>query len=443
MQTHPTVFEYGHLCADKQLALLKGYVFIPELDFTYLEQRCLTEDGSDFNQLLQPRFIQGCRLLQVKSYAGVIFVPSGQHIEVLPKTGRKSESLADARKTLLVMLQALGEFRHIELESTRIETLSMPLLEVFIIHFLESVNHVVKRGLRRDYVAVEDNLLVKKGKLNVAKQIKHNLTQQQRFYCEFDEYLNDNPVNRLLKSALIKVRSYCTSHHNHKFSNELLFALDDVPASNNVKHDFNQVQLSRGMAHYRPALAWAKLILGGFSPMSMKGDNDSPTLLFPMEVVFEAYVAQVLHKQLPSHLQLRTQIASRRLAVHVKESSSKELFVLKPDLLIEHNTTPVYVLDTKWKLVDGTDASNKYGLSQADFYQMFAYGHKYLAGEGELFLIYPATDSFSQPIKGYFQLAEKLRLLVVPFVIDTGGKSHLIYDFSTLRTSHSARLNIT
>lgn len=75
MQTHPTVFEYGHLCADKQLALLKGYVFIPDQDFTYLEQRCLTEDGSDFNQLLQPRCIQGCRLLQVKSYAGVVIPP--------------------------------------------------------------------------------------------------------------------------------------------------------------------------------------------------------------------------------------------------------------------------------------------------------------------------------------------------------------------------------
>jgi 5-methylcytosine-specific restriction enzyme subunit McrC len=28
---------------------------------------------------------------------------------------------------------------------------------------------------------------------------------------------------------------------------------------------------------------------------------------------------------------------------------------------------------------NGTD---KYGLSQADFYQMFAYGHKYLKGGG-------------------------------------------------------------
>lgn len=429
MQTHPSVFEYGHLCTDKRQAQIKGYTCIPELDFSYLEQRCLTEDSSSFNQLLQPRFIQGCRLLQVKRYAGVIFVPSGQHIEVLPKTGRRSGSLTGARKTLLVMLQALGEFRHIELENTRIETLDMPLLEVFITHFLESVNHVVKRGLRREYVGLEDNLLVKKGKLNISKQIKHNLTQQQKFYCEFDDYLNNNPVNRLLKSAILKVRSYCENHHSQKFLNELLFAFDDVPVSNNVKQDFNQVQLSRAMAHYRPSLAWAKLILGGLSPMSMKGDNDSPTLLFPMEVVFEAYVAKVLHKQLPSHLQLHTQVTSKRLALHVKEGASKELFILKPDLLIEHGDTPVYVLDTKWKLIDSADAANKYGLAQADFYQMFAYGQKYLKGKGELILIYPSTERFYKPIEGRFQLSETLNLRVIPFIIDAYGESKLLYEF--------------
>lgn len=431
MQAHPSVFEYGHLCTDKRQAQLKGYTFIPGLDFSYLEQRCLTEDSSGFNQLLQPRFIQGCRLLQVKSYAGVIFVPSGQHIEVLPKTGRRSGALSDARKTLLVMLQALGEFRHIELESTRIETLDMPLLEVFITHFLESVNHVVKRGLRREYVGLEDNLLVKKGKLNISKQIKHNLTQQQRFYCEFDDYLHNSPVNRLIKSALLKVRSYCRNHRSQKLLNELLFAFDDVPTSSDVKQDFNQVQPARGMVYYKPALAWAKLILGGYSPISMKGDSDSPTLLFPMEVVFEAYVAQVLSQQLPNHLQLRTQVASKRLAVHVKENSSKELFLLKPDLLIEKDAKPIYVLDTKWKLINGADGAKKYGLAQTDFYQMFAYGQKYLKGEGDLFLIYPATENFLKPIEGFFQLSDTLRLYVVPFQIDNGGKSGLLYDFKT------------
>lgn len=61
------------------------------------------------------------------------------------------------------------------------------------------------------------------------------------------------------------------------------------------------------------------------------------------------------------------------------------------------------VMDTKWKLVNSSQQTKSlYGLAQADFYQMFAYGQKYLGGNGEMYLIYPAHDDFSQPIPAAF-----------------------------------------
>ena len=55
----------------------------------------------------------------------------------------------------------------------------------------------------------------------------------------------------------------------------------------------------------------------------------------------------------------------------------------------------------------------------------------FIKGEGDLFLIYPATENFLKPIEGFFQLSDTLRLYVVPFQIDNGGKSGLLYDFKT------------
>ena len=37
-------------------------------------------------------------------------------------------------------------------------------------------------------------------------------------------------------------------------------------------------------------------------------------------------------------------------------------------------------------------------MSQADFYQLFTYGQKYLDGRGELALIYPRTVQLTQPL---------------------------------------------
>lgn len=57
---------------------------------------------------------------------------------------------------------------------------------------------------------------------------------------------------------------------------------------------------------------------------------------------------------------------------------------------------------------------DKYGLSQSDFYQLFAYGHRYLPGEGQMLLIYPMTHRFQQPLP-VFTYSQHLHLRVVPF----------------------------
>lgn len=58
-----------------------------------------------------------------------------------------------------------------------------------------------------------------------------------------------------------------------------------------------------------------------------------------------------------------------------------------------------------------------YWLAQSEFYQIFAYGQKYLNGIGEMYLIYPAHDDFDQPIPQHFAFSDTLKLWVVPYQI--------------------------
>lgn len=252
-----------------------------------------------------------------------------------------------------------------------------------------------------------------KGKLLTAMQLKHNLFNKHRFYVEYDEYLQDRPVNRLIHSALYKVAQYTRLNTSQKLCRELIFAFIDVPRSHNIKQDFASMKLTRGMDHYHRPLDWARLILEGSTPLSMRGKTEALSLLFPMEAVFEAYVASILRKQIRPPLVLKEQVRSRYL-VHF---NGTRWFNLKPDILIQNQDKAVLVMDTKWKLLDSRKAnsSDKLGLSQADFYQMLAYGHKYLNGEGDLVLIYPKTDQFSEAIPHSFNFDENLRLWVVPF----------------------------
>jgi 5-methylcytosine-specific restriction enzyme subunit McrC len=321
-----------------------------------------------------------------------------------------------------MMLKALKNFRHIQTNNANLAINERPLLEIFISQFLAAVNTLVKRGLRSEYVRCEDNLAFLKGKLIIAKQIQVNFVNKHKFYVEYDEYLQDRPINRLVHSALRKVSIYSQSADNQKLTQELLFAFADIPPSINIKNDFSRIKLDRGMNYYQVPLAWTKLILEGFSPLTMQGTSNAFSLLFPMEAVFESYVASILNKQVPNDLRLKTQASSEYLVNH----NNKIRFLLKPDLLLQKKIgddkgKDVSVLDTKWKLINGNDESNKFGLSQTDFYQMFAYGHKYLNGSGELFLIYPSHDDFKNPIEHSFNFDnnESLRLWIIPFDINS------------------------
>jgi 5-methylcytosine-specific restriction enzyme subunit McrC len=177
-------------------------------------------------------------------------------------------------------------------------------------------------------------------------------------------------------------------------------------------------RLDRGMGHYADALAWARLILEEESPLTGIGGQRAPSLLFPMEAVFEAFVAKHLARQISQTLVLKTQARSHHLVRHREQ----KWFRLKPDLLIRDIDRDLLVLDTKWKLLDGlkSNGTDKYGLSQSDFYQLQAYGQSYLDGQGDVILIYPKTAAFDLPLPVFeFPKTDGLRLWVLPFCLSS------------------------
>lgn len=441
------LFEYCYLVSQESDVISKPYEVevVTPAAFRYLKEIAL--GAGDDNRLFRLCRKQGAEALQVQNYAGVIFTPDGTQIEVLPKLVRGSlnsnvdsgKSIEDyrneARKALLVMLRALKGFSHIQTSSANVQQQKMPLLEVFISQFLDSLSNLVKKGIRSDYVRQEDNLSFLKGKLDIAKHLRKNVVTKHKFYCEYDEFLQDRPANRLLHSALYKLRSFTRNSANQKRLQELLFVFDEIPQSADYKSDFARLRIDRGMSYYETPLAWARLILEGFSPQTMQGNNHAISLLFPMEKVFEDYVAMVLRQQLHRDYQLKTQASSKYLVTH----NQNQWFKLKPDLVIKKDKQVISVLDTKWKLIDPSKAngSDKYGLSQSDFYQMFAYGNNYFDDEAqcdrEMFLIYPAHGGFEKPIEQSFDFrlsnGRSLKLWVVPFVIETqtGAISRVVW----------------
>ena len=404
MNKHHVIFEYSNITKN----------CISESAFAWLTRYILEDEEK------QPPFIKhyGDKL-QVKNYVGIIETPCGTCIEVLPKI-YKNETEEEQRKSkelLWKMLSVVYDLKSLEATEASLEKHSGRLIDILISAFLKIVSSIVHRGLRSDYVRIQAERHFIKGRLRVNQQLRQPLSKQHKFQIEYDCFLPNRPENRLLKTALQKVLKWTLDSDNQRHIRQLLLHFDEIPTSIQAKQDLISWSTQRDMVYYQTAKPWVELIITEQTPWFNKGSWQGISLLFPMETLFEKYVAKQLKKQLVNNFELRTQLNNKYLVKHKTKQKEKPLFQLKPDLAIQHrqNNKLLLILDTKWKLLD--ISSYQYGLKQSDFYQLFAYGHQYLEGKGDLVLIYPKTERFQEPLSPFYY-SEALTLWVVPFCLE-------------------------
>jgi len=134
------------------------------------------------------------------------------------------------------------------------------------------------------------------------------------------------------------------------------------------------------------ALSWFRAFLRGNSFTAFSGSEVAVALLFPMEKVFESFVAAKLCRYVPADIDLLTQ--DTRYSLFDRPTKA---FGLRPDIVLVDDEKTV-VMDTKWKLL--SDNERNYGISQADMYQMYAYSKKYDADK--IVLLYPQPESLRE-----------------------------------------------
>ena len=268
-----------------------------------------------------------------------------------------------------------------EFNVSNLKTDRMSLFEIFISMFAAEAATLVKQGLKSSYTPVEANERFFKGKMNVPQNIKQNYISRERFYVRYDEWSVNRPENRLVKATLRLLQKQSSDDRNRLNLSRLLSSFDGVDASSDYESDFSKCVSDRSMSHYEKALSWCKVFLRGNSFTAFSGSDVAVALLFPMEKVFESYVATKMRRLASYNVELRTQDSKYSLF-----DRPTKAFSIRPDIVKVDGGVTV-VLDTKWKLL--SENVLNYGISQSDMYQMYAYGKKYDAEK--IVLLLPAT----------------------------------------------------
>lgn len=335
-------------------------------------------------------------VVNIKNYVGLIQMKNGYRVQILPKIdlGKVEDGNTQTKKVFLKMLRSMKDFPSNVFNDAAMNIDKMNLYEIFINMYIQEVRQLVKRGIRSNYVQQEDNQGYFKGKLLVNKHIKANLSHKERFYVLFDEFHPNGPENRLVKATLEKLQKLTGSTKNSKEIRQLLTAFEAVDSSANYEKDFSKVVINRNTENYEILIKWSKVFLMNKSFTTFTGSTNSRALLFPMESVYESYVAKQMKKVFcPDGWDVHTQDRGRYLFTEPKKQ-----FALRPDIVIRKGDKTV-IFDTKWKCLYKNEKN--YGISQEDMYQMYAYSKKYETSE--VWLLYPINEDMRDhpPIEFY------------------------------------------
>lgn len=374
----------------------------PSLVLTALEHQPLpiTADGSggsvtpaEAERLAQigerrPGFCElGARHVKLAQYCGVVGL--GERVlEVLPKVDDTATSTEDCRGVLLRLLSRTERFAHFRHEATGQHLRRMPLLEVFIATFFDSVARLARGGLLRHYQPQSDELQVVRGRIDLSRQFGVHANRPDQLTCHFDELTADNAWNRALKKAIRCTRGWIRRAELHRRWVELMGVLDEVDDTQLSAAALERLQFNRQAERYREAVDWARWILALLAPSLRAGSQQAPALLFDMNRLFEAAVTAEARRQSRGihGMSVDSQDTSRCLGTLVSHERVEPAFQLRPDLVFRRGGAVLAIADAKWKPVF-PDQHGRLRPGDADLYQMHAYASAFACNE--LQLIYP------------------------------------------------------
>ncbi|MBE5970059.1 MAG: restriction endonuclease [Lachnospiraceae bacterium] len=384
------VHEFEAITCEQFDTINYGKYQLSEKEFFELESfieeynsKCESADVLDFMRIGFKRNVG--KYITIKNYVGLIQMNNGFQVQVLPKIDFDDEDAdadnSETKALFIKMLRSLKNFPGKIFSNANLSVGRMILYEIFINMYLQECWQLVKHGIKSSYVEQTDNLNYYKGKLLVAEHIRRNIAHRERAFVVYDNYQANIAENRIVKATLLKLQKLTNSAENSREIRKLLVSFEMVESSGNYEKDFSRIVINRNTKDYENLLVWSRVFLMNESFTTFSGSTISRSLLFPMESVYESYVAKEMKKALTPY---GWKVSCQDKGYYLFDEPRKK-FALRPDIVIKKDGRTV-VMDTKWKKLIPDERKN-YGISQADMYQMYAYSKKY--GNSDVWLLYP------------------------------------------------------
>lgn len=331
--------------------------------------------------------------IKTKSWVGVIKYKN-LHLEILPKLisedANNDKKISEEERNIILknLIFMLSYTKNLDIktnDNAKLSTEKNPFIEILIREFATSLFEALKRLTPKRYVREEENLNYLKGKIKFSENIRYNCTNQAKFYCEYDEFSENNLLNQLFLFVSTCLYNISNNSNNKKTLKFIINYYSDISFVRFDKFKVRKIKLTRNQELFKKAFNLAKMFVEQTSVDLSKNKFENITLVWDMNKLFEEFIFELIKRKIPEC----EAIAQKPKRLLKRENVTRR--DTRIDILIQN---PQVIIDTKYKKFTDFD-----DISSADIYQVTTYCllHNYKRA----ILLYPQYDKKEPDICDY------------------------------------------
>lgn len=316
----------------------------------------------------------GAYLLKSTSFVGVITLPSGFRIQIIPKINKIS---------LYYILCYLYDIKISTFDESKYPQGTF-FLDIIALIFKSELEIIIQQGLFKKYLKEEKNQNYLKGKLLIDMQIKHNFVNKHKLFCEYDELTYNNLENQTMLYALALLSELVFGDSLKQELVDLKWILEtEVTLRKSLKvEEVEKISFSRLNDYYEKIISMSKQIIREIHIDDVYSKEiQAYGYLINMNILFQDFIFKIINDALPQYNVKGQEKGIDNLLTPCKNAPSIKL---KPDILIYEEEKCRLSIDTKYKSMDDYYGSAK--AKSPDIYQIVSYSLAYRCNG---MLIYP------------------------------------------------------
>ena len=258
--------------------------------------------------------------------------------------------------------------------------------------YLENVKYIMKKGIYKEYKEIKEEIKGIRGKIDFKDSLNNLSFDNAKAVCIYDELLENNLINQIIKTTAYKLYKTENINSNHKKElNNVLLYFNQVETINVTKKSFENLKFNKNNYYIYYMILICELINDSLMLSENKGSFKFLDILDDdkkMQQIFELFVFKYYEKKLKGY----TVSYQKKLNWNMFNGNQNIVPEMRLDIYLENEEESI-IIDTKYYpnfLKNSYYSDDKRTLISGNLYQMYTYlNHLNSSKKTKGILLYP------------------------------------------------------